>query len=83
MSAVKKIRDEGDKNWTANAWYLERKFPEKWGRRDKLTQEISGKDGTPLKVDSKALVLAMLGHAPAQIQDAEIVDEGNDGTESI
>jgi hypothetical protein len=83
MSAVKKIRDEGDKNWTANAWYLERKFPERWGRKDKLTQEISGKDGKPIEIDSKSLVLAMLGHAPAQIEDAEIVDEGSDGTKSI
>ena len=83
MEAVVDIRNEGKKNWTANAWYLERKFSERWGRKDKLTQEISGKDGKPIEIDSKSLVLAMLGHAPAQIEDAEIVDEGSDGAESI
>jgi transposase len=23
-------------NWTASAWYLERKYPEKWGRKERL-----------------------------------------------
>lgn len=83
MSAVQNIQTHAAENWTASAWYLERKFPDKWGRKDKLTQEISGKDGKPIEIDSKSLVLAMLGHAPAQIEDAEIVDESSDGTESI
>jgi len=83
MNAIQNIQTHAAENWTASAWYLERKFPEKWGRKDKLTQEISGKDGKPLEVDSKLLVLAMLGHAPAQIEDAEIVDESSDGTKSI
>ena len=83
MSAVQNIQTHSADNWTASAWYLERKFPDRWGRKDKLTQEISGKDGKPIEIDSKSLVLAMLGHAPAQIEDAEIVDEGSDGTESI
>ena len=83
MSAVQNIQTHSADNWTASAWYLERKFPDKWGRKDKLTQEISGKDGKPIEIDSKSLVLAMLGHAPAQIEDAEIVDESSDGTESI
>ena len=83
MQALSVVKNAMADNWQAAAWYLERKFPELFGRRDKLTQEISGKDGKPLEVDSKLLVLAMLGHAPAQIEDAEIVDEGSDGTESI
>lgn len=83
MSAVRNIKTHAADNWTASAWYLERKFPDRWGRKDKLTQEISGKDGKPIEIDSKSLVLAMLGHAPAQIEDAEIVDEGSDGTKSI
>ncbi len=27
--------------WTADAWYLERRLPEQWGRKDKLTLEIA------------------------------------------
>ena len=75
-NAVKVIQEASRDNWTAGAWYLERKFPDKWGRKDKLTQEISGKDGKPIEIDSKALVLAMLGHQPLAI-------EGEDGSEPI
>ena len=75
-NAVKVIQEASRDNWTAGAWYLERKFPDKWGRKDKLTQEISGKDGKPIEIDSKALVLAMLGHQPLAI-------EGVDGSEPI
>jgi len=76
QNAVKVIKEASRDNWTAGAWYLERKFPDKWGRKDKLTQEISGKDGKPIEIDSKALVLAMLGHQPLAI-------EGEDGSEPI
>lgn len=78
MNAVKVIKAASLENWTAGAWYLERKFPDKWGRKDKLTQEISGKDGKPIEIDSKALVLAMLGHAPLEIESEQV-----DGSESI
>lgn len=30
--AVNDIRQAGKKNWTARAWWLERKFPESWGK---------------------------------------------------
>ena len=32
--------------WTANAWHLERKHPERWGRKER--HEITGKDGGPI-----------------------------------
>jgi len=32
--------------WTANAWHLERKHPERWGRRERV--EHTGKDGGPI-----------------------------------
>jgi len=82
-NAVKIIQAAARENWTAGAWYLERKFPDKWGRKDKLTQEISGKDGKPIEIDSKALVLAMLGHAPLEIESPPVELEGNDVAESI
>lgn len=34
--------------WTADAWFLERKFHQQWARRDRT--EVTGKDGGPLTV---------------------------------
>lgn len=38
--AVGEIRKAGKKNWTAYAWWLERKFPESWGKDTELLREI-------------------------------------------
>lgn len=38
--AVAAIRTAGAKNWTAYAWWLERKFPESWGKDAELLREI-------------------------------------------
>ena len=35
--------------WQADAWMLERRHPEKWGRREQIKQEISGPDGGPIE----------------------------------
>lgn len=47
LRAVSGIVAAGRRNWTAFAWYLERKYPDRWGRRDKIQQEISGPGGEP------------------------------------
>lgn len=31
--------------------FLERRFPERWGRKDKVQQEISGPNGQPVEVE--------------------------------
>src|SRR6185437_6725254 len=38
QAALMKIVEAGEdpKNWTAHAWRLERKHPDRWGRRDKV-----------------------------------------------
>lgn len=38
-----------DGNWQADAWYLERRYPEKWGKR--LT-ELTGPNGGPVQVEA-------------------------------
>jgi hypothetical protein len=83
MQALSVVKNAMADNWQAAAWYLERKFPELFGRRDKLTQEISTKNNEPLTVDSKTLVLTMLGRIPEEFEEAEIVEEGNDGSERV
>lgn len=36
------------RTWQAAAWRLERKYPDRWGRRDRIDASISGKAGKPL-----------------------------------
>jgi hypothetical protein len=47
--------------WQAAAWYLERKHSDRWGRNDKVRQEISGPEGKPIQVaDPREVLLTML-----------------------
>lgn len=39
-SALVRLRAAGRKNWKAEAWYLERKFPAKWGRWERVTHDV-------------------------------------------
>lgn len=34
--------------WTALAWFLERRFPDRYGRRNYVKQEVSGPGGQPV-----------------------------------
>lgn len=60
--ALAEVRDialigkAAETQWQAAAWRLERKSPERWGRKDRM--EHLGPDGGPLKieVDASALV---------------------------
>lgn len=45
---VQIIYNAGKDDWKASAWRLERKFPDRWGRKD--SHEISGKDGGPIEI---------------------------------
>lgn len=64
-------------SWQASAWLLERKYGERWGRNDKLRQEITGANGTPLTlVDAKEAVLELLSK-----RHNEFKDHNNDNPE--
>ena len=59
------IQNAAINTWTAAAWYLERKHFDKWGRRERVHNELTGANGGPIElaqVDSRAALLAMLGH---------------------
>lgn len=43
------IGKAAEENWQAAAWRLERKFPERWGRKEKYSLEHTGKDGGPIE----------------------------------
>lgn len=47
MRDVLIIGKAAEEQWQAAAWRLERKFPDKWGRRDKINMEHAGN----IKVD--------------------------------
>jgi len=45
---IRNIRRASDNGvWQASAWWLERSFPKKWGKRSSL--EIGGEGGEPIK----------------------------------
>lgn len=48
VSALQLVLQAAKDNWTAAAWWLERRYPELWGRRDalKLTGHVSTAQST-------------------------------------
>ncbi|MDQ0417577.1 transposase-like protein [Croceifilum oryzae] len=54
MRDVAVISQASKENWQASAWRLERKYPNRWGR--KTQHEISGKDGKPIEIAPKQLL---------------------------
>lgn len=48
QKAVASIIKAGEKIWTAHAWWLERKFPDQWGKRDRV--ELTGNRKKPVEV---------------------------------
>lgn len=47
IRAISNIRLAGAKNWQAEAWFLERTNPQRFGRR--IAAEVTGKDGGPVE----------------------------------
>jgi transposase len=41
------IAEAAQTTWTAAAWWLERRYPDRWGRRERI--EHTGKDGDPIE----------------------------------
>lgn len=52
--SVGDVRDKVD-NWQAQAWWLERRYPDRWGNRGKQIQEHVGKDGGPMQYEEVSL----------------------------
>ncbi len=57
MSAVycwrSKIQDAAEKNWTAAAWLLERKFPERYAKVDRLRVSGDETNDRPVQISDE------------------------------
>lgn len=68
IDAIARIQQAASNGrWQAAAWWLERKYPERWGRNDKIRAEISGPNGEPIQIDIEEAKKAIL----------EFINEGN------
>jgi len=81
VNAVGRIRQAADNGrWQASAWWLERKYGERWGRNDKLRQEITGANGAPVVLsieEAKKAVLAFLDEGDVT---NEFINSGEDSS---
>lgn len=78
LTRVRQAADNGD--WKAAGWFLERKHGERWGRNDKIRQEISGVDGAPIMLsldEAKKAVLAFLEEGETEY---EFINSGEDSS---
>lgn len=89
IAAVARIRQAADNGtWQAASWLLERKHGERWGRNDKLRQEISGPNGKPVTLtieEARKAVLAFLdeGDEDESIHQGDIPPNEEGGEEKL
>lgn len=66
--AVKVLRTQGRKNWLANAWYLERRFPKRWGAAEVLARDEEVAEG---RTEQTQLERAMMSKSAEGVWDEE------------
>jgi transposase len=78
LDTIGRAADGGQ--WQAAAWRLERKFPEKWGRKTHTHVELSGRAGGPIQIEEqRRLLLEVMGDAES-LKAAELIAEKLTGT---
>lgn len=63
------IQNAAPANWTAAAWWLERSFPNRWGRQKQVIEHV-GKDDGPIDVVDSArdLLMQRLNHVASRLE---------------
>jgi hypothetical protein len=84
VRAVALLRKHAEKQFQAAAWWLERKYPKRWGRKERL--ELTGSGGGPVQVAPTALreqlrslplsELKLLGKLVEQFPDSVAIPAG-------
>lgn len=78
--ALERIRDaaKDPRNWTAAAWYLERTYPELYGRQDRKPIDYM-EELEKLGIDPQKAMEAMIQHMEeqSQLEDGDDVVEGS------
>lgn len=57
---VQLIQQSANDTWQAAAWYLERKFPDRWGKKDKVDANLNHSGNVAKKVDLSELSIEEL-----------------------
>ena len=91
-NAIKKAEQEAEarlvaqwqkhmpEDWKAIATFLERRHPERWGKREKQTLEHTGKDGGPIETSQKIDLSALSTEELRQLEQiARKLDKGTTG----
>jgi hypothetical protein len=82
VQSVGVIRQAGQTTWQAAAWYLERKYPDRWARKDTLRQEVSGSLNGSVEIDAEDSVRAFLRSRHERlIQAGEVGPDETAGTD--
>lgn len=65
IDAIEVINTVGKKVWQAKAWWLERRFAEKWGKKDKI--EHTGPNGKSIEVSEEIAIKKLLNLTDDQL----------------
>ncbi len=65
---------EDPKHWMAAAWRLERKHPDRWGRRDKVDMDIGGKVDVAHHFEPTPEFLAKVAETLRGLEVGEVID---------
>lgn len=64
------VQTAANDDWKAAAWFLERKYNEKWGRKEKT--ELTGKNGGPVEIsNAKELLMQKINDMVSKKEEPE------------
>lgn len=60
---VRVIRAAAKEQWYAAAWMLERRYPKRWGKNDKVRNEVTGANGGSISVAINEALTRIYGNS--------------------